>query len=91
MAVNIAAVSALYTLVWAVACRKGFLDHTPTSGEWRERVIDGLVPAAVFLASVPLAYLASPAIARVAWVSLVVINPAVGTLMARARRRSDEA
>jgi uncharacterized membrane protein len=91
MAVNIAAVSALHTLVWAVAGRKGLLDHTPTSGEWHERVIGGLVPAAVFLASVPLAYLASPAIARLAWLSLLVINPAVGTLMARAGRLSDEA
>jgi len=36
MAVSIAAVSALHTLVWVVACRRGLLDHTPTTGEWRE-------------------------------------------------------
>jgi TMEM175 potassium channel family protein len=48
-----------------------------------------LVPAAVFLASVPLAYLASPAIARLAWLSLLVVDPAVGALTARACWLSD--
>jgi uncharacterized membrane protein len=61
MAVSIAAVSALSTLVWVIACRRGVLDHTPTSGEWRQTVINGSVPAAVFLASVPVAYLVTPA------------------------------
>jgi uncharacterized membrane protein len=90
MAVNIAAVSALHTLVWVVACRGTLLDHTPTSGEWRERVVDGFVPAAVFLVSVPIAYLASPGIARLSWLSLLAINPAVGALMARTRRLEDK-
>lgn len=90
MAVNIAALSALHTLVWAIAARKRLLDHIPTSGEWRERMINGLVPAAVFLASVPLAYVASPAVARLGWLSLLAINPAVGRLTASARRPSDD-
>lgn len=90
MAVNIAAMSALHTLIWVLACRGALLDHTPTSGEWRERVIDGLAPAAVFLISVPVAYVASPGIARLLWLSLLAVNPAVGALMARARRLRDE-
>ncbi len=49
MAVNIAAVTALHALIWVIARRGGLLDHTPTSGEWRERMIDGFVPTAVFL------------------------------------------
>jgi uncharacterized membrane protein len=83
MAVNIAVVSALFTLVWVVAAREGLLDHTPSAGEWRGTVINGLVPTAVFLASVPIAYLASPDAARASWFSLLAINPAVGLLTAR--------
>jgi uncharacterized membrane protein len=86
MAVNVAAVASLHTLVWVTAARRGLLDHTPTSGEWRDKVINGLVPAAVFLASVPIAYLASPDIARLSWLALLVLNPAVGALTARSAR-----
>lgn len=84
MAVSIAAVSALHTLVWVVACRRGVLDHTPTSREWRGTVINGLTPVAVFLASVPIAYLASPTAARLSWLSLLLLNPGVGALTGRA-------
>jgi uncharacterized membrane protein len=90
MAVNVAAVASLHTVVWATASRRGLLDHTPTSGEWRDKVINGLVPAAVFLASVPIAYLASPDVARLSWLSLLAINPAVGALTARSRRLGEQ-
>ena len=90
MAVNVAAVSALHTLVWVVASRGGLLDHTPTAAERGEWVINGLVPAAVFLAAVPIAYLVSPDIARLSWISLLAVNPGVGALTARARRLSGE-
>jgi hypothetical protein len=86
MAVSLAAVSGLLTLVWVVACRRGLLDHTPTRGEWRETVIDGLTPTAVFLASVPIAYLVSPDAGRLFWLSLLVLNPAVGSMTRHARR-----
>jgi uncharacterized membrane protein len=89
MAVGIAAVSALDTLVWVVAGRGDLLDHTPTPGEWRESVVTGIAPAAVFLVSVPIAYLVSPGTARLSWLLLLVVNPVVGTWTARARRRSD--
>lgn len=85
MAVSIAAVSALSTVVWVVACRGRLLDHTPTTGEWREMVINGFAPVVVFLASVPIAYLVSPAAARLSWISLLVVNPGVAALTARAR------
>jgi uncharacterized membrane protein len=88
MAVNIAAVSVLHTLVWVVAWRGALLDHSPTAGEWRERVVNGFVPAAVFLASVAIAYVASPGIARLSWLSLLAVNPAVGVLMARSREEA---
>jgi len=90
MAINIAAVSVLYTLVWVVASRRGLLDRMPTSAESRERVLNGVGSVVVFLASVPIAYLVSPGVARLSWLALVVVNPAVGTLTARARRLKDE-
>ena len=90
MAINIAAVSTLSMLVWVMAGRRGLLDHTPTSREWREKVIDGLAPAAVFLASVPLAYLVSPTVAKLSWLSLFVVNPGVAEFTVRKRRLRDE-
>ena len=89
MAVSIAAVLTLNVVVYVVACRRGVLDHLPSAGEWRETVVTGLAPAAVFLASVPIAYLASPVAARISWIALLVVNPAVGRVMARARRRAE--
>jgi uncharacterized membrane protein len=91
MAVSIAAVSVLDTLVWVVAGHRHLLDHTPTSGEWRQAVITGIAPAAVFVASVPIAYLVSPGAARLSWLLLLVVNPVVGTWTTRARRRSEAA
>ena len=85
MAVNIALVSTLYTVIWIVANRNGLLAQPASRGEWRQTVTMGLVPAAVFLASIPLAYAFSPDIARLFWVSLAVINPIVGNLTAGKR------
>src|SRR5919199_3991946 len=56
MAINVAAVSTLHTVVWVMAARDSLLDPKPTPGEWRASVIDSLVPAVVFLASIPLAW-----------------------------------
>jgi hypothetical protein len=42
-----------------------------------------LVPPAIFLASIPVAYLASSAAARLSWLALVVLNPVVGVLVQR--------
>jgi hypothetical protein len=44
MAVSIAAVSALHTLIWAVASRNGLLDPSPTDIEWRSTVAAGIAP-----------------------------------------------
>lgn len=90
MAVNIAVVSSLYTVVWVTAARRRLLDHTPGAAESREMVINSLAPAVVFLLSVPLAWFVSPGLARLSWLSLVVVNPVVGTLTARARRRGKQ-
>ena len=86
MAVNVAAVSTLYTVVWIMASRRRLLDQTPTAGEWRQHLLAGLAPAAVFLASIPIAYLASPDVARLSWLALVVVNPVVAGLAAPTAR-----
>jgi uncharacterized membrane protein len=91
MAVNIAAVSALFTLVWLMAARAGLLDHKATAAERRGTLVGNLTPTVVFLASVPLAYLVSPDGARLFWLSLLVINPAVGAFVARMGWQRDEA
>ena len=90
MAVDVAIVSLLHLLVWLVAAGRGLLDHTPTLDERRDRVINGLATPVVFLISVPIAYLASPDAARLSWLALIAINPAVGSWTARARRLGNE-
>jgi TMEM175 potassium channel family protein len=90
MAANVAAVSSLYTVVWVMGSRRDLLDHRPTSGEWRQRVVAGLAPAAVFLASIPVAYLVSPDLARLSWLALLVVNPAVAKLAAPSARTRAE-
>lgn len=84
MALNIAAVAILYTAVWVMACRGGLVDPAPSRAAVWERAADGLAPAAVFLASIPIAYLISPAAGRLSWLALIVINPLVGRWAARA-------
>lgn len=48
-------------------------------------VAGGLAAAVVFLASVPIAYLAAPDIARAFWLSLVLVTPAAPVLATRIR------
>lgn len=90
MAVNVAAVSIFFTTVWVMGARRGLLDHPPTPREWRQRVLGGLTPAIVFLASVPIAYLVSPDLARLSWLALLVVNPAVGKVAAPGRTRAED-
>ena len=53
--------------------------------EWRSTVAAGIAPAVVFLASIPIAYLISPGVARISWLLLVVVNPVVETWITRRR------
>jgi len=87
MAVNVAAVAVLYTVVWIVAAGRGLIDPPPDAAGRVDTVISGLTPAVIFLASVPIAYLVAPDIARAFWVVVLVANPVVPRLTARMRRR----
>ncbi|MEX2102270.1 MAG: TMEM175 family protein, partial [Actinomycetota bacterium] len=66
-ALNIAIVSMLDTLLSVTAYRRGLFAHPPSPSYHRADVIDSVLPAIVFLASVPLAYLWSPIGARYSW------------------------
>jgi hypothetical protein len=89
MAVNVAAVSVLFTVVWIVAVRRGLIEPSPDAGGRLDIVTRGLAPAVVFLASIPIAYLVDPDIARLSWVALLVVDPIVPRLTARMRRPDD--
>jgi uncharacterized membrane protein len=89
MAVNVATVAVLYTVVWSVAAGRGLIDPPPDAGARLDTVIRSLAPAVVFLASIPLAYLVSPDAARLLWVVLLVVNPLVPRLTARLRRSEE--
>jgi uncharacterized membrane protein len=90
MSVDVAAVSVLFTLVWLMARRGGLLDDEPSTEQRFQRVANGLAPATVFLASIPIAYLAAPDLARLFWLSLFVVNPAIGMLASRVSRPRNE-
>lgn len=83
MAVDVAAVSVLFTLVWVMAARGELLVDKPSAQERFQRLANGLAPAVVFLLSVPIAYLAEPYVARLFWLSLLVVAPAIGVMAAR--------
>jgi len=75
MAVDVAAASILTTLVFWLAWKRDLLRAEPTKDEIRGYLVGGLAPAALFLVSIPIAYLASPLAAKLSWLSLVVIKP----------------
>ena len=91
MAVNVVAASVLHTLVYVVAVRRGLLSPAPSPAEVSSTVVNGLAAAAVFGASVPIAYLASPTAAKIAWISLVPISILLGRYTARFGRAGDAA
>jgi uncharacterized membrane protein len=91
MAVNVVAASALHTLVYLVAVRRNLLGRAPSRGEVLATAANGLAAAAVFGASVPIAYLASPVAAKLTWIALIPISQLLGRYSARQRRTIDAA
>jgi uncharacterized membrane protein len=84
-AVNVAAASILSTGIYWLAWKRNLFRSRPSPAELRQYLIAGLVPAVVFLGSIPIAYLASPLAAKLFWLSLLVLKPLTG------RRRAPEA
>jgi hypothetical protein len=55
----------------------------PSRQRMRLNLVPQLTPAAIFLVSIPVAYLVSSPAARLSWLSLLVLNPMVGVLVSR--------
>jgi uncharacterized membrane protein len=72
LAVNVALCSVLHSCVYALAVARGLLDGRPSALEYRGYLTLSLLPAAVFLLSIPIAY-ASPPGARAFWLVLVPV------------------
>jgi uncharacterized membrane protein len=80
VAVNIAAVSSVFAGVYVMARRHGLLKSAPGSREFTLNLLVILVPAAVFLASIPIAYLIDPVAAQLSWLVLIPINATLGRM-----------
>jgi uncharacterized membrane protein len=76
LAVSIAVASGLHTLVYMLSYRRGLFLVRPSAREVQGALVIGLSPAAIMLASVPVAYLASPVIAQLCWLLIIPIRMA---------------
>jgi uncharacterized membrane protein len=87
LAVNVAAASILHAAVFALAWRRGLLASNPEGADPSDYLLASLAPAAVFLASIPVAYLASPVAAQLCWLALIPVGWAVNRRIAARTRR----
>jgi uncharacterized membrane protein len=76
LAVNIAVASGLHTLVYLLAYRRKLFLLKPSAREVQGAIIIGLSVAVIVVASVPVAYLASPVIAQLCWLLIIPIRVA---------------
>jgi uncharacterized membrane protein len=83
MALNVAACSILHSSVFAMAVHRRLLARPRPPEEVRGYLVLALLPALVFLASIPIAVAASAEAARVSWLALIVVNPIAGKIVAR--------
>ena len=82
-AVNVAGIYVLQHVVGIVADRGGMRERRMSRAELRTFVATATVFPAVFLGSIPVAYLVSPSVAQLSWFSLIPLIPLVRTLADR--------
>ena len=70
-----------------LAYRRELFLLRPSARELHGAIVIGLLPAVIFLASVPVAYLASPVIAQLCWLSIIPIRVAARRWAADSLRR----
>jgi uncharacterized membrane protein len=80
---NVAVISSMEAVMSVLAWRQGLMSAQPSRQRMRLNLVPQLTPAAVFLVSIPVAYLVSSPAARLSWLSLLVLNPMVGVLVSR--------
>jgi hypothetical protein len=88
-ALNVMLASILSTLVYWLAWKRDLLRSPPSRAELRGHLAGGLVPAAVFLVSIPIVYLASPLAAKLSWLSLLVLKPLTSPRSGARERQAD--
>jgi uncharacterized membrane protein len=91
MALNVAAASLLHAWVFSIGVRRGLLADARPQAELRGYVILGLIPAAVFLVSIPVAVLISPEIGRAFWLILLVVEPVAHRMVSASVARAQSA
>jgi len=74
MAINVAAAAILTGFLYWLAWKRDLLEPRPDRDEVSFRLLSSAVPAAIFLGSIPIAYLVSPDAAQVSWISLIVVG-----------------
>jgi uncharacterized membrane protein len=84
MAANVAAVTIIHNGIYAMARERGLLDPRPTAADLGWWLAAGLVPAVVFIASIPVAYAASPLTAKLTWLAVLPLGLTVDRMAARA-------
>ena len=78
LAVNIALASGLHTLVYMLAYRRKLFLVRPNARQVQGAIVIGLSVGVIVLASVPLAYLASPVAAQLCWLLIIPIRVITG-------------
>ncbi len=87
-AVNVAAAYLVQILFAVVADRSGATGSPPmTTCQPRQTLAGPLTVPLIFLASIPVAYLSSPAAAQRTWLILLLLTPLLGRLRNRGRHR----
>lgn len=86
-AVNVSVAILAQVVMYVIAGRRGLLETPVTPRAARAEIIDALSKPVVLLGSIPIAYLYGGIAAKLSWLSLFVIGPAVGIWATRVARR----
>jgi uncharacterized membrane protein len=90
-ALNVALVSSTELVLYRIAVAQGLFVIAPSTTEIMTSTVCQLLPAAVFLLSIPVALLGGPIAARWMWLTLLVIAPLAGRWAARRVEASEAA
>jgi uncharacterized membrane protein len=73
-ALDVAAASMMLTIIYWLAWKRDLFRSRPSPAELRANVIASVVPAVIFVVSIPIAYLASATAAKLSWLSLIILK-----------------
>lgn len=71
LALLLAALSLIETLLFGYAARSGLLDYSPTDSEFKWAVISSLTPVVTFICTLPLAWV-NTSLAMISWIPLAL-------------------